>query len=133
MHVLSRKTKISVERSVTKIMNGTFTESTIKELIIDLRELARAAPNIGLDDPKFKENFSEFVEICDFIVHSNRNKGLFETRIRQQAERMADAFSSFDEGLWQQANKIRPAANIDRIVTGMLGAAFLVLLIFDKS
>jgi hypothetical protein len=114
-------------------MNGKFTESTVKELMVDLRELARAAPNIGLEDPKFKENFSEFVEICDFIVHSNRNKGSFETRIRQQAERMADALSSSDESLWQQASKIQPAADIDRVVTGMLSAAFLVLLIFDKS
>lgn len=133
MHVLSRKTKVNVERAIGKILSGTFTESTIKELMIDLRELSRDFPRIGLSDPMFIKSSIEFVEICDFLVHSNRNKGVFETKIREHAERMADALASGDELLWQGVSKVKPAGNIDQIITGMLSAAFLLLSSFDKS
>jgi hypothetical protein len=133
MFVLSRKTRLSIQRCVDSLVCGTFSELTIKELMIDLRELARSAPNIGLDDPKFQHVFLEFVDVCDFIAHSNRTKGIFEAKIREQAERMADALASGDERRWQEVTAVPLVANMETIVSGLLGTAFLFLTSFDKA
>jgi hypothetical protein len=47
VYVLSRKMKASIERRLADIGDGVFTESTVKELMIDLRELARQSSIVG--------------------------------------------------------------------------------------
>jgi len=131
--VLSRKVKSSVERCLNEITSGSFTETTVKELMIDLRELARSAPQIGLDDPRFRNVFLDFVDVCDFIAHTNRTKGTFETKIREQCERMADALASGDQNRWNNVRNIPLVAEMDAIVSGMLGTSFLFLCHFDKT
>lgn len=131
--VLSRKVKSSVERCINEVITGSFTETTIKELMIDLRELARSAPKIGLDDPKYRSVFLEFVDICDFIAHTNRKKGLFESKIRERSERMADALTSGDQSHWEKVTKVPPVGDMGSIVEGLLGTSFLFLRQFEKT
>lgn len=128
MIVLSRKVMLSVSRGVEALNRGQFDESVVKMLLYDLRELARAAPKIGLDDPKFASTFSDFVEICDFLAHSNRTKGLFERKIRQKAEEIAFAINSGDEDKFKAAMSFVPIVNIEQVVAGMLGTAALFLI-----
>lgn len=128
MFVLSRKALISVERNVEALLAGQFAEPTVKALLTDLRELARAAPTIGLDDPQFSGLFREFVEICDFLAHANRTKGLFEIKIREKAEEIAQAFDSADESRLKSAMIFEPLISLDRVVAGMLSTSLLFLL-----
>ncbi len=101
--------------------------------MIDLRELARSAPQIGLNDPKFRNVFMNFVDVCDFIAHTNRTKGLFESKIRKQSERMADALASGDQTRWDKVTNIPLVADMGSIVSGLLGTSFLCLCHFDKT
>lgn len=133
MFIVSRKIFASVRRGVMEIINGTFTESTIKELLMDLRELAKSAPFIGLGKSEVEPALSSCNEICDFIAHNNRDRGAFETHIRDRAELFAHAFESNDEDALLMAASTQPIYDLNLVIDGMLGLAYLYLISFDGS
>lgn len=134
MFVLSRKTKVSVERRIAEIMEGRFTESAVKELLIDLRELARQIPT-GTPEapPQFDKSFIHFIEICDFVAHSNRDRGVIETNVREHAERIAAALAGGGDQDWLTLTAVKQIIHADGVVAGMLGTAQLFLLSFNES
>jgi hypothetical protein len=73
-----------VRRGLRPVIEGAFTESTIKELMMDLRALAReidgATRKFQSEQPQFDSAISCFIEVCDFVAHSIRVKGLVVKR-----------------------------------------------------
>jgi hypothetical protein len=132
-YILSRKSKKSIERSLGKIESGNFTEREVKELMLDLRELARSHSSIGLKDAPFSADLDEFADIADFLAHTNRTRGLFESRIREHAEGMADAISSNNEECWSAANKVKSVSNAINLAQSLLLTAYLYLSSFDRT
>jgi len=132
-YVLSRKSKYSIERGLRKIQDGTFTEREIKELMLDLRELARSNTSIGLKDAPFSADLNEFADVADFLAHTNRTRGLFESRIREHAEGMADALQSGNEEYWSTANKVKSVSHANKVAQSLLITAYLYLSSFDST
>nr|AGY30868.1 hypothetical protein [uncultured bacterium] len=132
-YVLSRKAKHSIERSLRKVEDGSFTEREIKELMLDLRELARSHSSIGLNDAPFSSDLTEFADIADFLAHTNRTRGLFESRIREHAEGMADALQSNNEEYWSTASKVKSASNAKKLAQSLLITAYLYPSSFDPK
>lgn len=79
--------KISTKKNYDSLVNGTFTEDNIKELMIDLRErtkyLKRELNSKDCDNNSLIKFVDDFNEISDFIGHPNRDKGLLAKRIKK--------------------------------------------------
>lgn len=133
MYVLSRKTKVSIERGVQTLLSGRFTERDVKELMIDLRELARDSATKDLSDPKLKILLAEFADVCDFVAHTNRSRGIFEERIRAHAEKVAKVLEVGGDGDWYDATAIERISHVDQFTLALLTTAFLFLYTYDKK
>ncbi|TXI24289.1 MAG: hypothetical protein E6Q61_05325 [Nitrosomonas sp.] len=132
-YVLSRKARHSIERNLRKVEDGSFTEREVKELMLDLRELARSHSSIGLKDAPFSNDLTEFADIADFLAHTNRTRGIFENRIREHAEGMADALQSNNEEYWSTANKVKSVSNAKKLAQSLLISAYVYLSSFDTK
>ena len=131
-YVLSRKTKASIEHCLAQVVDGTFAESTIKELMVDLRELARKFPRDG-GQPKYDKAFAHFLEVCDFVVHANRDRGVIEKNVRAHVEGLADALAKGDSEKWAKVSSVRNVIHGDELVAGMLGMTYLSLSPHDAN
>lgn len=116
--ILSRKILFSVLNNLDKIVSGQFTEETVKLLLIDLREPAKAMLPFPEMDPKHIEARRRFIEVCDFIAHPNKDRGDLEKEIRAHAEKMADAFQLGGER-WQAVTANRKTIHGGEIVNGL--------------
>jgi hypothetical protein len=127
--LLSRKIWHSVNRNVQTLLQGTFDESNIKELLIDLREFSLMLLKSGAydQDSAMKGKAKAFIDLCHFVAHSNRDQGTFEDRIREQAQRLADALSANDDEAWRLANETYRVST-DRTITELLLCNALLLL-----
>lgn len=126
MYVVSRKTRLSVERRLAEIVDGAFSEPAVKDLMVDLRELARAFPQDG-GQPRFDRAITHFLEVCDFIAHGTRDRGVIERTVRARVEGLSDAYVRGDDAKWAQFSSAQDVISGDELAAGLLGMAFLVL------
>ncbi|MEL7669388.1 hypothetical protein [Methanobacterium sp.] len=80
-NILLRRFKSSVKEIYDSLLNGTYTENNIKELMIDLREYAKILKDEYHLTSELYQDVENFVEICDFIAHQNRNNGIIKRNI----------------------------------------------------
>lgn len=131
-YVLSRKVKLAIDRNLRALIAKTYTEVTVKELLIDLREVTKYR-NKNLDtppDPRFTQAFKDFTDVCDSAAHTNRDRGILEQNIRRYV-RTLDA--AFNEGGEKPVPQIDRVASGDGIVAAMLATIFFYLDAFDKK
>jgi hypothetical protein len=82
--LMSRKIRKSITDGINALRFEPFTERDVKALLIDLRELTKYVRSRLLSETNdFTDHFAEFIEICDFIAHASRNRGLVETIVRE--------------------------------------------------
>jgi hypothetical protein len=116
----SHKIKQSIEKNIIKIIEHTFEESEIKALIIDLRESAKYHLK-DLSNADHINATKQFLEIADFIAHTNRTRGTMEANIRCFAEQCLEALLAAD-GDQIMNHIIPPVANYlkgDMIALGL--------------
>lgn len=101
--------------------------------MLDLRELARDTATKDLPDPKLKSLLANFADVCDFIAHTNRNRGIFEERIRAHADKVAQVLEQGGDGDWQQATAVEIISHVDQFTIALLATAFLFLNTCDKK
>jgi hypothetical protein len=133
MYVLSRKVKASIERCLFDIFEGRFAEPTIKELLVDLRELAFQFPTGKGDEPKLDQAITDFVDVCNFVAHPNKDRGNIAKRIKTHAEKIADAIAKGGDEVASEILAVEHIIHGDTIVAGMLGFAFRYLSSFKKD
>lgn len=134
--VLSRKIKISISRNLKSLIDKTYTETIIKELLIDLREIVGElikAKGTTIPDPKnSKQKLIEFRDICDCIAHSNRDHGVLEVNIRNHTEKIACALNNGNKA-WSEVSKVDGYITEDSIFLAMLATIFFFLSKYDKD
>jgi hypothetical protein len=130
--VLSRKMRASIESCLDGICSDTFAEGAIRELMISLREFTRQIGAIEGDSVRVAP-IKHFLEVCDFIGHSNRDRGVLEANIRVRSERIADALASGNALDWASSTVVEEALHSDSIVAGMLTTAWLFISTFDPN
>jgi hypothetical protein len=82
---LNQKIQSSISEHLSAISGGSFDENTVKLLLVDLREMVA--------------HTSHLKEICHFIAHPERDKGLFHNKILSRYERInyiQDIFEKLD-------------------------------------
>jgi len=139
-YTLSRKTKISIARNLQSLINKTYDELCIKELLVDLREISnkiiKGEPKPGaVRNEKLDQVFKDFVDICNCIAHPNRDiSGVLEKNIRKHVDKMAKAFDKNEERV-----SLSDLAKVDKVITGdsivgaMLASIFLYISKYDSS
>lgn len=135
---LSRKIKLSIERNLSRLIDKTYDESTIKELLIDLREIGNEIKSSAgkTNEPnaeKFDQYFEDFIDICNCIAHSNRLRGVLENNIRAHIEKIQNVLNEGGDADYYEATKVERIINGDSIVVAMLSAIFLYLNTYDKK
>jgi len=134
MFPLSRKIKIAIERNLKALVDKTYTESTIKELLIDLREIGKRIKHSSGEGPEmFDRAFSDFIDVCDCIAHSNRIKGVLEENIRRHVEKIAATLEEGGNRPFSDVSAVGRVLNGDAIVAAMLSTIFLYLSTYDKD
>lgn len=129
--LINRKIIYSVRKNIELLKSGSFDEHNVKDLLIDLREIARKHDT--KENNKFQEQIKDFVDICDFIPHPNRDRGTIGKNIREYVNTLHEIMqSSTTNGTSQLAPNVN-AINADKIVNAMLAFAYVVLYCGDKS
>ena len=129
-HVGSRKIRASIERCLAELSEGQFGERTVKELLIDLRELGRKVAGERATAPG--RAVADFVEVCDFVAHGNRDRGHTARFIRDQAESLADAIARGQHEPLSEWGVVDPVGG-EQVVGAMLGVAWMYLRGFDPT
>lgn len=81
--ILSRKVRHSILEGIEMLRYGPFTERDVKALLIDLREITKyMVKALAADSNDFTALLRDFVEVCDFIAHASRDRGLVEKTVR---------------------------------------------------
>lgn len=132
--VLSRKINLTINRNLQSIMEDSFSEREIKELLVDLRQLARQfISNISLDsvnkdihEEKYLKQIKLFVDICDSIAHPNRDRGFLRDKIIENLQSIQAHLNSGEI-------KFEKAIVADSIVGALLGMINLYIISFDKN
>jgi hypothetical protein len=132
-YIFSRKIKLSIDRCLSDIYEDRFNEQTVKELLIDLRELAIVFRNMKGGEPKYDSAIAQFIEICDFIAHANRDRGVIENNIRSRIEKIAYALDHGGDEQLSEVTKVKDFINSDAIVGAMLAMAFNYLVSFKQN
>ncbi|MBN1942339.1 MAG: hypothetical protein JW849_03495 [Phycisphaerae bacterium] len=84
--VISRKIQKSIFEGVEVLRFAPFTERDVKVLLIDLRECAKyVIKSLAFETNGFINPIKEFIEVCDFIAHASRDRGLVERMVRANA------------------------------------------------
>jgi len=133
-HILSRKILRSVRGNIEKLKCDRFDEHDVKELLIDLREVGRYfVKNLPPEERnQFTKAFQDFIDVCDFIAHSNREWGIIERNVRQHVKKLHEMIST---ATMEEFTSL-PVDNViytDALVSAMLGFAFYTLSAQDKS
>lgn len=129
-HVLNRKLLHSVRKNIEQLKSGSFDERNVKELLIDLREIARK--HLTKETNEFTKQIKDFVDICDFIPHTNRDRGTIEKNICDYVKTLHEELSSTTIDKSLLVPNIN-AINADKVVNAMLAFAYFVLSSGDKS
>lgn len=115
---LSKTIFFNIESAIKSILDNTFTERDIKLLLVELRELCRyhiieikkiSAPMTLKNsmDENFLKILEDFAEVCDFIFHNNRKRGIIEKNIRKYIDKLNDNI---------EANSTEPNPTIESFI-----------------
>lgn len=129
----SRKLVRSICSNIERVKHGTFDERDIKELLIDLRELAKyVKQRLAGESSDFTKAILQFIEICDFVAHAHRDRGVVEQNIRQHAKALNTAFptATLEEF---SALPVANVINTDTLVSALIGIAYLGLSSENKT
>jgi hypothetical protein len=139
-YTLSRKTKISIARNLQSLIDKTYDERCVKELLIDLREISN---RIIKGDPnsrttrieQFDQIFKDFVDICNCITHPNREiSGVLEKNIRRHIKKMAQGLNQNQENVSPaDFMKVDTVITEDSIVSAMLASIYLYISKYDST
>lgn len=92
--VLSRKVRSSIFEGIELLRFSPFTERDVKTLLVDLRELAKyMAKALASETNDLTNLMAEFIEVCDFIAHASRDRGLIERMVREHARTLHSSVS----------------------------------------
>lgn len=135
---LSRKIKLSIERNLNSLIDKTYDETNIKELLIDLREIGNeikssAGKSSESNAEAFDQTFVDFIDICNCIAHSNRLRGVLEENIRNHVDKIQTVLNKGGEADFSEATAVERVINGDSIVAAMLASIFLYLTTYDKE
>lgn len=131
--VLSRKILKSVEDGIRCIKLGTFTETEIKALLIDLREVAKyMRDRLSSDTNYFTTQNRNFIEVCDFIAHASRDRGLIEGNVRRHVRRLHESLESSTIEDFQRI-PVDGVLNANQMVLSLVAIAYFCLSSTDKS
>lgn len=129
----SRKLFRSIYSNIERIKHGTFDERDIKELLIDLRELAKyVKQRLAGESNDFTKAILHFIDVCDFIAHANRDRGVVEQNVRAHAKALNAIFptATFEEF---SALPVANVINADALVSALIGISYLGLSSEDKT
>lgn len=131
--ILSRKIRKSIEDGIRCIKLGTFAETEIKALLIDLREAAKYMRDRLSGDPNFPAiQYKNFIEVCDFIAHASRDRGLIESLVRRHVQRLHNSLDS--AGVEQpQSISVDGVLNANAMVPTLASIAYLCLSSTDET
>ncbi len=135
---LSRKIKISIERNLNSLIDKTYDEVTLKELLIDLREIGNEIKNSAgktteHNAEKFDQTFTDFIDICNCIAHSNRMRGVLEKNIRNHIEKIQNVLNEGGNVNFSEATAVERVISGDSIVAAMLSTIFLYLSTYENE
>jgi len=136
---LSRKIKLSIQRNLNSLIDKTFDEQTIKELLINLREIGNeikssAGKSTEPNADAFDKTFSEFIDICNCIAHSNRTRGGdLEKNIREHIEKIVSGLEEGGDRKLSDIMSVEQVISGDSIVAAMLASIYLYLSTYDKE
>jgi len=131
--ILSRKILKSVEDGIQCIKLGTFTETEIKALLIDLREVAKyMRDRLSGDTNDFTTHNRNFIEVCDFIAHASRDRGVIEGIVRRHVRHLRESLESSTVDQFQRI-PIDGVLNANAMVLSIVGIAYFCLSSNDAS
>lgn len=138
-YILSRKVGISISRNLQSLIDLSYTEQNVKELLIDLREISKtivkSKPKVGLKrNENIEQQIEEFIDICNCIAHPNRNiSGLLEKKIRSHIDRITTAY--INEGIsgFAKLAKNHKIITDESLVNVMLASIYLYISKFEDS
>lgn len=85
--VLPRKISRSILEGIEVLCSASFTEKDVKALLIDLREPAKYLKG-SLDTNDYTNHLNDFIEVCDFMAHASRDRGLIEKTVRNHVKNL---------------------------------------------
>lgn len=106
-YIISRKIQSSIEWNLQSIIDGTFTEQNLKVLMVDLRWIWLYLKNKVKEDSKapkiLSECMEEFLELCNFIFHSENSQWLIKERAELNDKILASIRKSpnNEETMWE--------------------------------
>lgn len=120
--VLSRKVRRSIFDGIEVLRYSPFTEGDVKALLVDLRELAKyMVKGLAHETNGFTKLMAEFIEVCDFIAHASRDRGLIEKIVRTHVRTLHENI------------RVTPEEFVKIPVTGVLYANNFVLALASIS
>lgn len=131
--VISDKTLVSVRVGIERIKSGLFTESDIRELILDLREPSTYMwSRLSSKGDWFTELIKNLIDVGDFIAHPNRDNGQIEENVRRHVRKL---YAAVESSTWEDFRNIKVKVNINanELVLAMAGIAHFCLTAVDKS
>ncbi|MGB4062827.1 MAG: hypothetical protein WBK19_03260 [Azonexus sp.] len=115
------------------LKSGRFTETDVKALLIDLREVAKyMRDRLSSETNEFTRKNKEFIEVCDFIAHASRDRGIIETNVRNHVQRLHAALETSTLEEFQNI-PVENVINANALVLALGGLAFFCFSSTDKD
>ena len=127
---MSRKIRNSISQGIELLRFGAFTEVDVKLLLVDLREVGRhMATSLKSEENPFTILIAEFLDVCDFVAHANRDRGVVEATVRVQAQKMRKNLNSNPSLTVDEFSGVlvNGALNANRLVMALASIAALAL------
>lgn len=121
--ILSRKIKMALDKNLRLIMEDRFSEESIKELLIDLREVAKLINNsdsTNSANERIKKSIQLFIDVCDTIAHQNRDRGVLKDYIVHNFSLIENSFKTDI----LEKEKMRSPFSSDAIVSSLVGMIY---------
>ncbi len=128
---LSPKVKAEIDNNIQALIDRTYTETNIRELLISLRKIARRLIDRPGTDPKENRALRLFSEVGAFIAHPDTNGGVIPKIIKEFVRRIDRALKKGGEKA--VTNLPAPQAlSGDEVVDGLLSTVSLYLSLYES-
>lgn len=132
-YILSRKVLYSIRYGVECLKNGIFTEKDIKMLLVDLREMTKHFDLCitSTSDKEFTKAIKNFFEVCNFVAHASRDRGIVENLVRDHALKLR---ANLDKTLEDFSEiPVNAVLDADMIATSLIFVAFQAIRSSDHT
>jgi hypothetical protein len=124
--ILSRKIKQSILEGIDVLRFGPFVERDVKALLIDLREIAKyMLKSLAAERNEFTAMLREFVDVCDFVAHASRDRGLVERTVRDHVKTLHASLTLSPEEFSQIP--VTQVLNANKFVLALAGVSSFAL------